>query len=159
MHLTALGSSFASGPGIPLYANVSASRSTQNYPHLLAHKLNANLTDLTTAGATLLNLLSEPQTLPAGEICPPQISLVPRESDIVTLTCGGNDLGYIGSLTHASLMASYGQTTEELPPPLLSMEQLTARMGAVVDAIHARAPGARVLLVEYLPVLGMETRP
>ncbi len=80
--ICALGSSFASGPGIKPLDDVSAGRSAKNYPHLLAAKLGAELTDLTCSGATLLDVLNT------------QAHQVLEDADLVTLTAGGNDLGY-----------------------------------------------------------------
>lgn len=61
LHITALGSSFAAGPGIPPQINRMAGRSSNNYAHLLAARLGADPTDLTVSGATLNNILLEPQ--------------------------------------------------------------------------------------------------
>ena len=51
-HVASLGSSFAAGPGIEPAADRAARRSARNYPHLLAARLGAELTDLTVSGAT-----------------------------------------------------------------------------------------------------------
>ncbi|KAK4972937.1 hypothetical protein LTR42_006231 [Elasticomyces elasticus] len=61
LHFVALGSSFAAGPGIEPIINKAAMRSGRNHAHRLAEKLDAELTNLTASGATLLNVLDTPQ--------------------------------------------------------------------------------------------------
>jgi len=153
LQITSLGSSFAAGPDIPPQINpFAAGRSGQNYPHLLAKHLNADLTDLTVSGATLLNITVDSQSTPFSETFPPQVSGLPEDTNIVTVTAGGNDLGYIGGMISDACGA-------ELQSPLLSPSQLEERFGGVLDVIHKRAPRARVYLVEYLAVLGPDTKP
>lgn len=161
LHITALGSSFAAGPGIEPLEDPTAGRSSLNYAHQLASKLNADLTDLTVSGATLLNVLNEKQHL-ARQLYEPQLEHLPKGTDIVTLTCGGNDIGYIGCLTQDSLMSYLGggqETSDSRPTaPFLDLRQLTSRLLAVLDKVHSLAPNARVMLVEYLSTIGNDTR-
>ena len=90
--VAALGSSFAAGPGIEPVADTGAMRSGANNAHLLATTLGADLTDLTVSGATTANILDEPQLSRTGVRYPPQVSGLPAEADLVTVTAGGNDL-------------------------------------------------------------------
>mgnify|MGYP000464298674 FL=1 len=56
----ALGSSFASAPGLgrPVPGSPpEAGRTDVNYPHLLARQLQLSLTDVTSSGATTADLL------------------------------------------------------------------------------------------------------
>ncbi|KAJ5551365.1 hypothetical protein N7535_000684 [Penicillium sp. DV-2018c] len=151
--IASLGSSFAAGPDIPPQIEpFAAMRSGQNYPHLLAKQLNADLTDLSVSGATLLNITVEPQATPFNKTFPPQITELPEDADIITLTAGGNDVNYIGGMIADSCEAEL-QSTAPLSP-----DQLAERMGSVLDQIHKRAPRARVFVVEYLAVLGPGTQ-
>jgi lysophospholipase L1-like esterase len=113
--------------------------------------LNADLTDLTVSGATLLNITVDPQSTPFSETFPPQISGLPEDTNIVTVTAGGNDIGYIGGMISDAC-------GEQLQTEPLSPSQLAERFGRVLDEIHKRAPRARVYLVEYLAVLGPDTK-
>lgn len=162
-HITALGSSFAAGPGIEPLEDPTAGRSSRNYAHQLASKLNADLTDLTVSGATLLNILNERQYL-GRQAFDAQLDHLPKDSDIITLTCGGNDIGYIGCLTQDSLMSYLGgggqdSQSQALTAPFLDLHQLTSRLLEVLDKVHSLAPNARVFLVEYLTLIGDDTRP
>ncbi|RYP39238.1 hypothetical protein DL766_000496 [Monosporascus sp. MC13-8B] len=155
------GSSFAAGPGIPPVANSKAMRSGANFACLLSKRINAKLTDLSVSGATLLNLISEPQ-----DDFPPQIDLMPTDADVVLVLGGGNDIGYIGSMFEDTLSSSWvGVTATWLlgkGAPLgdvLDTDALAARYGTVLDAIHSKVPKAKVIVVEYATVLGPDVRP
>ncbi|KAI0136884.1 SGNH hydrolase-type esterase domain-containing protein [Xylariales sp. AK1849] len=169
LHIVNVGSSFAAGPGIPPQIDRFAGRSGENYAHIVARKLGAKLTDLSVSGATLLNLLNEPQQV-TGRTFGPQISEIPEDADVVLVLGGGNDIGYIGGLFGDSFNAylvyrvvsqAYtwltGTSAEETST--LSMEGLAARYGTVLDAINAKVPRAQVIVVEYLILLGSDLKP
>ncbi|KXG45233.1 Esterase, SGNH hydrolase-type, subgroup [Penicillium griseofulvum] len=153
LKIASLGSSFAAGPDIPPQIEpYAALRSGQNYPHLLAQHLNADLTDLSVSGATLLNITVDPQSTPFNTTFPPQISNLPEDANIITVTAGGNDINYIGGMIADACDAEL-QSSAPLSP-----SELAERLGGVLDQIHKRAPGARIFLVEYLAVLGPGTQ-
>ncbi|KAJ6108333.1 hypothetical protein N7523_009656 [Penicillium sp. IBT 18751x] len=160
LKIASLGSSFASGPGIPPeIPPLGAGRSGQNYPHLLAQHLDAKLTDLTVSGSTLLDITITHQINPfTGGLFPTQLSNLPEDADIVTITAGGNDINYIGGQI-SDACAAMGVESPVANTGALSPDALAGRLAGVLDAIHERAPGARVFLVEYLAVLGPDTRP
>ncbi|CAD0114369.1 unnamed protein product [Aureobasidium uvarum] len=161
-----LGSSFSAGPGIPPQVNTAAGRSGANFAHLLAKRLDADLTDLSVSGATLLNITETPQV--AGDrTFEPQIQGVPADADIVLVLGGGNDMSYVGGLfmEHTWMMTAFslmnrlkGVSSPNMPPPT-DKEEVIRRYGRVLDAIHAKAPKARVIVVEYLTLLGPDTKP
>lgn len=163
-HIAALGSSFAAGPGIEPMVDADALRSSNNYAHLLAAKLNAQLTDLTVSGATTATILDVPQLTMTGVEFPPQIQGLPATADLVTITAGGNDLQFAGSM----LFEAWSRTDASSPLvammapefphgiPLPTEESITAMAEGlirVVTGVHLRAANARVVLVDYLTVL------
>ncbi|KAJ5959800.1 uncharacterized protein N7479_006950 [Penicillium vulpinum] len=153
LKIASLGSSFAAGPDIPPQIEPKAAlRSGQNYPHLLAQHLDADLTDLSVSGATLLNITVDPQSTAFNVTFPPQITDLPEDADIITVTAGGNDINYIGGMIADACDAEL-QSSAPLSP-----SELAERLAGVIDQIHKRAPGARVYLVEYLAVLGPGTQ-
>lgn len=162
-HITALGSSFAAGPDITPVEHVTAGRSSRNYAHQLAKNLDAELTDLSVSGATLLHVLRDQQFC-GDAIFAPQLQRLRRNTTIVTMTCGGNDIDYVGSLidqTMKSLLSpqdprNIATATKPKPIPLQTLKH---RLGAVLDEIHTIAPKARVYMVQYLSILGTATRP
>lgn len=169
MHIAALGSSFAAGPSIPPQLDPAARRSGANYPSLLAKNLNAKLTDLSSSGATLLNVLSEPQQTLLATF-PPQLERLPADADVVTLTAGGNDLGYsAGMIAEAAKGAIededlLGAVLEGMGlrrdggGDFVGEEEVARRFVRIIDAVLAKAPKARIFLVEYLAVFGPETK-
>ena len=103
----ALGSSMAAGPGIRPRAEgapLCSGRSARNYPHLVAERLSLELVDVTFSGATTAHLLADHQR---GR--PPQITALDGSEDLVTVTVGGNDVGYVPLLMAASLPAAAGR--------------------------------------------------
>lgn len=152
----ALGSSMAAGPGIQPRAKGApwgSGRSGCNYAHLVAQRLNLDLVDVTFSGATTANILAERQ-----RGAPPQIDALNGSEALVTITIGGNDVGYIPLLMAASLP----HPTRLLPKirDLLdrdardeALAQVGESLGAVGAAVRRRAPNARVVFVDYLTVL------
>ncbi|KAI7366437.1 hypothetical protein KC354_g4141 [Hortaea werneckii] len=165
IRITSLGSSFAAGPLITPIVDRSAMRSGRNYPSQLAKSLNAELTDLTSSGATLLEVLKESQTTFSGEVLPPQLSRLPPDTDIVTLTGGGNDLGYSKGmlydafLSYSGPMRKMARSILSEPKTGISIDELVQRFVAVLDAIHYKVPKAKILLVQYISIFGTDSRP
>lgn len=156
----ALGSSMAAGPGIrprDKTAPLLAARSAVNYPHLVAQRLGLDLVDVTYSGATTAHVLTDRQN---G--APPQVDALDGYEALVTVTIGGNDVGYIPMLTAASLAGPLrsvpvlGGRLRELLDPSARDRALVAvgeSLRAVGRVVRQRAPRARVLFVDYLTVL------
>ena len=154
MRYVALGSSMAAGPGIRPSAD---GRSARNYAHLVAEKLGLDLVDVTYSGATTANILTDSQ-----HGTPPQAEALDGSEDLVTVTIGGNDVGYVPLLMAAGLprivrsVPLLGAVVREMVDP-------TARDRALVDVaeslkevgrtLRQRSPRAKVLFVDYLTLL------
>ncbi|WP_422742513.1 SGNH/GDSL hydrolase family protein [Mycobacterium sp. WMMD1722] len=152
----ALGSSMAAGPGIrppAPGAPLRAARSARNYPHLVSERLGLQLVDVTYSGATTAHLLDDPQ-----HGTPPQIGALDGTEALVTITIGGNDVGYVPMLMAAGL-----PRVARLLPPVGALFDRTARDRALVAvgdslqrvgrAVRERSPKARALFVDYLTLL------
>lgn len=156
----ALGSSMAAGPGIGPRADGApwaAGRSARNYPHLVAARLNLDLVDATYSGATTANVLSEPQ-----HGAPPQISALTGSEELVTVTIGGNDVGYVPMLFAAGLPRAFRRLpllgkvlSAQLDPRARedSLTEVAVALEEVGRTVRARAPRATVLFVDYLTLL------
>lgn len=168
--IAALGSSFAAGPGIDPVADPAAMRSERNYAHQLAALVGADLVDLTVSGATTANVLDTPQQTVEGATFPPQLEGVPADADVVTITVGGNDLQFAAAL----LYTAWRRTDPDSPiVPMLgamfgngiarptdeAVESTASGLVRVVERVRDRAPGARILLVDYLTVLDDASAP
>ena len=153
----ALGSSFASGPGVTVSADTPPNRcgrSKDNYPHQLARKRGLSLTDVSCSGATTAHVLG-----PWAEL-PPQIEAVDAQTRLVTITIGGNDVHYSGGLIAMgchSLSKATDQAADcgEIPAPSTDKDwrDLETHMRQIVTEVRARAPHARLVLVDYIRVL------
>lgn len=153
----AMGSSFAAGPGIPTYDETPPApcyRSNQNYAHQLAARLDLTLIDVSCSGATTAHLNG-----PRGTI-PPQLDALTPDTRLVTITIGGNDLGYIGGLTTSSCAGLQKETgvDGDCPPPIAppaesTFNDVALRMDAIAKEVRRRAPKAQLVFVDYLAVL------
>ncbi|MFT7471709.1 MAG: lysophospholipase L1-like esterase [Kiritimatiellia bacterium] len=141
----ALGSSFAAGPGVATQLG-TCGRSDHNYSHLVAAELGLTLTDVSCNGATIPNIVNSTQRDAA-----PQIDAVSRDTALVTVTIGGNDIRFTSSTFACAGKAPAENCTANLDQAAISaaVEQLPARLEAMLDAIHAKAPQAIVVLVAY----------
>ncbi|WP_297513652.1 SGNH/GDSL hydrolase family protein [uncultured Caulobacter sp.] len=147
----AMGSSFAAGQGLGAYeasGPARCGRSTHNYAHQFAARRGLDLVDVSCSGATTAAILA-----PWGEV-PAQIDAVTADTRLVTVTIGGNDLGYVGGLIAASCRAlnKSGCQAERVVTEA-DYATLKTTMAGIVDAIRARAPKATIALVQYPVVL------
>jgi lysophospholipase L1-like esterase len=86
----ALGDSYSAGSGVlPLDPSITplCARTTLNYPHVIAAKTGAKLTDVTCGAAQTKDFTSAQY----GDLTKAQFDALTPETDLVTLTIGGND--------------------------------------------------------------------
>lgn len=161
----ALGSSFAAGPGIVPIIDATAGRSGRNYAHLVAERTGLRLTDVSCSGSTTRALLQPTRPVFRPTLRQPaQLDAVREDTALVTMTIGGNDLGYLGDLIKASALNRgagrvpvLGALTRRLGrvgTDLDALRRLTDTLTAVLTAVHGRAPAARIMVVDYLSVAG-----
>ena len=157
----ALGDSYAAGPLIPNQISpLGCLKSDHNYAHLAAPSIGLALRDPTCSGATTEDM-TQPQEVEFGTN-PPQFDSLDGETTVVSLTIGGNDIGF-------SEVAESCITLNPFSHPCLDkydaggVDQLKARIeatapkvAAVLEGIHARSPSARVFVVNY-PAIFPET--
>jgi len=160
----ALGDSYAAGnliPASPVGSPAGCLRSTHNYSgdvQAVIHAgryVDAACTDATTADMT------RSQDTVAGTNRPQFDALSPRDS-LVTITIGGNDIGFksiLATCVALSVTSPSGHPCER-HFTAGGTDQLAARVAAagprvaaVLAGIHRRAPHARVLLVGYPDIL------
>jgi hypothetical protein len=117
----ALGSSFASGPGLAPITDPVCGRSEINYAQKVAEELDLNLTDVSCWFATTADLINGQTLSLFGVRRPPQIDAITRDTRLVTVTVGGNDTNYIASLVE------YGCTDTTAEPAAASGRSSHAR--------------------------------
>ena len=163
----AMGSSFAAGPGVTKSADeppTRCSRSTDNYAHQLARKRKLQLVDVSCGGATTAHILGRWNDLA------PQVDAVTPDTRLVTVTIGGNDLGYIGSLYASSCSGAEPAQQPSFCRPRAGVDSearsralaapteeawaaLEARLEAIATEVRLRSPAAELVFVDYLTVL------
>jgi lysophospholipase L1-like esterase len=156
----ALGSSFAAGPGISPRVPGSprkAGRSAANYAHLIAQRFGLTLDDVTYSGATTHDILTA-----RDDGWPAQVDAVTADTRLATITCGGNDLGYVPRLLLSSLpwpvraLPSIRRRADaDADPELMETRfgELTGRLAQIATQVHRRAPDCRLIFVDYLTLL------
>jgi len=135
----ALGDSYASGYGVPPYTGGSCGRSGSAYAEQLDGRMKIQLDDFVAcAGATTSTLVS------GG-----QLSALGADTDLVTLTIGGNDIGW-SKAVGACLVGTDPQCAGALAGTThLVLTQLPGLLDTVYADVAAAAPGAHVVVTGY----------
>lgn len=155
----AMGDSYSAGPGLPVQTDASCRRSSNNYPSLLAeHLAVASFTDVTCSGARTLDITAD-QVRPDGVPVPPQVEALSRETDLVTLSIGGNDENVFNSIvTTCPQVAQQDPAGSPCRDALAGSDadalerqtdRLESRVAAIVRTIRQRAPQAQVVVIGY----------
>ena len=158
----ALGDSYAAGPGILNQVDLNCMKSDHDYPALVASTLRPPaFRDMSCSGATT-NDMANSQTGALGLPVPPQLDGLTADTKLVTLTIGGNDIGFSSVVQTCALLslfdlfgapctAHYTQGgTDRLAAAIAAA---APKVAAVIRAIHLRSPHALVLVVGYLDIL------
>jgi hypothetical protein len=154
LRYAALGDSYSAASGVlpPDPTSPSCARSTANYPHLIAARIGARLTDVTCGAAETKDYRQSQYPGVA-----PQLDAVHRRTQLVTMTIGGNDNNtFIGAIVKCG---GAGVSTLGQGSPCRDMYGNQFRHDirhttypALVKALRAvrhRAPHARVAILGY----------
>jgi lysophospholipase L1-like esterase len=131
----AMGDSYSSGNGAnSTNLDSACNRNTYAYPYLLAQQRGSALTFVACGGAV------------TGDIINTQSASANSTTNLVTLTIGGNDVGFSSLIVACTTLgcqsqidSSNAQITNELP----------AKLDAAYAAIRSHAPNARVVVLGY----------
>jgi lysophospholipase L1-like esterase len=159
----ALGDSYAAGPLVPIPTGEPAGclRSNQNYPSVVAQELGVDdFRDVSCSGATTENVTG-PQSVPLGKN-PPQLDALAPDTQLVTISIGGNDIGFADIITECATRSPVQPTgsackdhytaggTDQLAQQI---DEAAPKVARTLAAIEERSPDARVLLVGYPVIL------
>jgi lysophospholipase L1-like esterase len=119
---------------------------------LIADKLGVdNFVDASCIGATTADVL-DGHTADDGEFVPAQMEDVTADTDVVSITIGGNDSEFIASL----YVACYVPPQSSAKACASAVSRLPAMLGKIqeniattIEAIREKAPHADVVLVGY----------
>jgi GDSL-like Lipase/Acylhydrolase family len=157
-----LGDSYVAGPLIPYpVPPYGCLKSNHDYPHLAASGIGLPLRDASCSGAKTDDMF-QPQSIEFDGPNPPQLDSIDAETSVVSLTIGGNDIGYSEIVRSCVTFNPFSSPCKNKYASG-GQDELAARIGAtalkvdaVLTAIHSRAPQARVVVVNY-PAIFPET--
>jgi lysophospholipase L1-like esterase len=162
LEYVALGDSYSAGLGLAPPTGLptpACGQSSVDFPHQLAAAYGLALTDVSCSGAATADITTTAQFADA----PPQITALTADTDMVTITIGGNDLGFApvaascvavdadGPLLQdpSSLDCATGYTT---PVDILAARisaEIAPSLASTYAQIAAAAPDADVFVVGY----------
>ncbi len=158
----ALGDSYAAGPLIPNpVLPLGCLKSSNNYPHVAAPSIGLTLRDASCSGAKTDNM-TNPQNVDPDGPNPPQFNSLDASTTVVSLTIGGNDIGFsevaescitINPFSHPCLDKYNAGGNDQLKARI---EATAPKVAAVLQGIHTRSPAAKVYVVNY-PAIFPET--
>lgn len=155
LRYVALGDSYTSAPGVPPVdptAPPACGRSAVNYPHLVAKRLGADLTDVSCGGAQTMSLYEAQYS---G--VPPQLDALRPDTTLVTLGIGGNDNNLFATAMAGCVARAGDIAAGEVAPCRTRYAQQfsedIAASGVMIKQalvnIRAEAPQARIVVVGY----------
>lgn len=173
----ALGDSYTSGPKIPRQTGKPAGcdRSDHNYPALVARQLGikaADFRDVSCSGATITNITSTQST--SNGTNPAQDSALSKQTRLVTLGFGGNDIGFSSTITKCVTAGVLYRATgsgrlfpDKAPCKKEYVDGDTDKVAQKIEStgrnlsqalaeIQRRAPKARIYVVGYPEMLPAE---
>ncbi|MFJ4523572.1 SGNH/GDSL hydrolase family protein [Streptomyces sp. NPDC088810] len=154
LNYAALGDSYSAASGV-LPVDVTSPlclRSTANYPHVIAARTAARLTDVTCGAAQTKDFTTAQYPGVA-----PQTDAVTADTDLVTLTIGGNDNGtFINAITACGtagvLSGGQGSPCKDRYGTSFD-DQIDATtypaLKSALRSVRAKAPQARVAVLGY----------
>jgi len=151
----ALGDSYSAASGVlppDPAASPGCMRSILNYPHDIATATGAQLTDVTCGAAETKDYYTSQQP---G--VPPQLDAVQNDTQLVTMTIGGNDSGvFIDSIVDCGVAgastAGQGSPCKDQYGSSFEDTIRTTTYPSLVKALHdvrAKAPRAKIAILSY----------
>jgi GDSL-like Lipase/Acylhydrolase family len=157
-----LGDSYTAGPLIPdPVLPLGCLKSSNNYPHLAAPSIGLPLRDPSCSGAKT-DHTTQPQNVDPDGPNPPQFNSLDAETTVVSLTFGGNDIGF-SEVAQGCITLNPFSTPCKDKYTAGGKDQLAERIAAtapkvaaVLQGIHTRSPVAKIYVLNY-PAIFPET--
>lgn len=157
-----LGDSYTAGPLIPNpLLPLGCLKSSNNYSHLAAPSIGLTLKDPSCSGATTVHM-TQPQNVDPDGPNPPQFDSLSAATTVVSITIGGNDIGFSGIVESC---ITYNPFSSPCKNKYASggkdqiSEKITAtapKIAAVLQGIKAKAPSSKTYVLNY-PAIFPET--
>lgn len=139
-HYVALGDSYASGLGSDSYLSGSGTcyRSSKAYPELWkANNAPASYAFVACSGATTATVQSS------------QLSALKSTTTLVSLTVGGNDVGFADIMTTCVLLGTTECVAAVDRAEQKARTELPGKLDTLYQGIKSRSPNARVVVLGY----------
>jgi lysophospholipase L1-like esterase len=139
LEYAAIGDSFAAGTGGRSYLDTSCYRSANGYPKLLDSDANLRLVAFPAcSGASTVEVLAQ------------QVPAVPSSARVVTVTVGGNDVGF-GTVMQNCFVLVTSSCASHIAngSAIAESDGFAASIRNVVAAVKAKAPNAKVIVTGY----------
>ncbi|MFD1320469.1 SGNH/GDSL hydrolase family protein [Micromonospora sonneratiae] len=140
VHYVALGDSYSSGVGAGSYTSESGSckRSTNAYPALwAAAKAPTSYKFVACSGATTTSVINS------------QLSALSSTTTLVSITVGGNDVGFANIMTTCVLYGTNECVAAVQAAQVKAQNELPGLLDKVYNGIKSRAPSAKVVVLSY----------
>lgn len=161
LRYVALGDSYSAASGVlPIDLTdptaLQCTRSTRNYPKVIAKRVGAKLTDVTCGAADTNDFTGSQQPGVA-----PQLDALRKNTQLVTMTIGGNDSSvFINSILRCGALgiASAGQGSpckDEYGTSFVRTirKKTFPALKRALRAVHRKSPRARVAILGYPSIL------
>ena len=154
-----LGDSYTAGPLIPnqIEPPFGCLRSDHNYPHLAAPAIGFPLRDPSCSGART-DHMTQPQNVDPDGPNPPQFNALDAGTNVVSITIGGNDIGFSEIIENCTSATPFGSPCQDRYNSG-GVDQLHERIvgtapkvAAVLQGIRARSASARIFVLNYAAV-------
>ncbi len=158
----ALGDSYTAGPLIPNpVLPLGCLKSSNNYPRLAAPSIGLPLRDASCSGAKT-DHMTQPQNVDPDGPNPPQFNSLDAETTVVSVTIGGNDIGF-AEVAQGCITVNPFSTPCKDKYTAGGKDQLAERItatapkvAATLQGIRTRSPSAKIYVLNY-PAIFPET--
>jgi lysophospholipase L1-like esterase len=135
----ALGDSYASGTGAGDYGDSGGcKRSANAYAQLWANDHGpSEFAFVACSGAVTADVLAD------------QVSAITSDTELVTISIGGNDAGFADVMTDCNLGSDDSCVSRNQEAQAFAQSELPGRLDGVYTEIRNRAPNARVVVLGY----------
>lgn len=135
--LVALGDSFSAGTGTYDRDDLACYRSSYAYPVLLAARLGYTLSFQACEGAT------------TSEVTANQLGALSTTTKMVTMTVGGNDVGFADVLSECALPSWLSDCSGAITDGRAKLSALDGSLTALYSSIKSGAPNAAIAIGGY----------
>lgn len=132
----ALGDSYAAGNGAGSYLDSTCHRSLKGYPGLVAESGSLELDLQACSGATIADVLNH------------QLGTLDGDTDYVTITAGGNDVGFADIISTCAI-GTTNDCLAEIDAAVSMIPTVQDRLTTLVGQVQTAAPNASIVVTTY----------